>query len=183
MERRFTCCCTEPFTPSAAVCPACGALGLGAGQPKLLWYLAGHGPAASGSWRNILEIDPAAAVPHAGFLGKGGFVARSAQQGDRRADVVRLTEKGGAACAEWQECCRALERKMLPGLRAGRRSSFRNIWPAHTATCAERVCGGLRMKRFESGYSATFGPTGRPCVRRFPLWWWETSFGAHHSRC
>ena len=33
--------------------PHVARLGLGAGQPKLLWYLAGHGPAASGSWRNI----------------------------------------------------------------------------------------------------------------------------------
>ena len=111
--------------------PHVARLGLGAGQPKLLWYLAGHGPCRQRELAEYFEIDPAAVCRMLDSLEKGGFVARSAQQGDRRADVVRLTEKGGAASGR---CFRAL--------RAGRRSSFRNIWPAHTATCAERVCEG-----------------------------------------
>ena len=95
--------------------PHVARLGLGAGQPKLLWYLAGHGPLRQRELAEYFEIDPAAVCRMLDSLEKGGFVARRAQQGDRRADVVRLTEKGGAACAEWQKCCRALERKMLQG--------------------------------------------------------------------
>lgn len=60
-------------------------------------------------------IDPAAVCRMLDSLEKGGFVARSAHQADRRADEVSLTPKGRAACAEWQACCRALEQEMLQG--------------------------------------------------------------------
>lgn len=94
--------------------PHVARLGLGAGQPKLLWYLAGTAlpPAGAGG---IFRNRPRRCVPHAGFLGKGRLCCAQRAAGRPPADVVRLTEKGGAACAEWQECCRALERKMLQG--------------------------------------------------------------------
>lgn len=95
--------------------PHLARLGLGAGQPKLLSYLAGHGPCRQRELAGYFEIDPAAVCRMLDSLEKGGFILRSAQAGDRRADVVQLTEKGVAASKAWQQCCAELEQKMLQG--------------------------------------------------------------------
>ena len=56
-----------------------------------------------------LHVQPSSASKMAALLRSGGYLT------NERYGCLRLTEKGCAACAEWQECCRALEQKMLQG--------------------------------------------------------------------
>ena len=90
-------------------------LGLGTGQPKLSVYLAAHGACRQRELAQYFEVDPAAICRMLDSLEKGGFILRTAQEGDRRADVVQLTEKGAAASEAWRQCCAELEHEMLQG--------------------------------------------------------------------
>lgn len=95
--------------------PHVARLGLGTGQPKLIVYLAVHGPCRQRELAEYFEIDPAAVCRMLDSLEKGGFVVRTEEKTDRRADVVQLTQKGLDASKAWEQCCAELEHKMLQG--------------------------------------------------------------------
>ena len=81
-----------------------GALGLGPGQPKLLVYLAAHGPSTQRQIAAFFECDPGAVSRMLDALGRDGFV--TAQPGrDRRTRTVALTDRGLAAARSWDELC------------------------------------------------------------------------------
>lgn len=107
-----------------ALRPSLGELGLGAGQPKLLGYLRQNGPCGQRELADYCEIDPAAVCRMLDSLQKGGFVTRRADDQDKRRDLIALTQAGEAACAAWQERCRAMEEQMLAGFTPEERAHF-----------------------------------------------------------
>ena len=58
-------------------------LGLGAGQPKLLSYLADNGPCPQRELAEYYEVDPAAVSRMLDALERGGFVVRRPDQARR----------------------------------------------------------------------------------------------------
>ncbi len=99
-------------------------IGLGAGQPKLLGYLSVHGPCSQRELANYFEVDPAAVSRMLDTLERNGFLLRSEDQADRRADRIQLTEAGRRASKLWQERCRAMEQAMLRGFTDAERGQF-----------------------------------------------------------
>ncbi|WP_367924019.1 MarR family winged helix-turn-helix transcriptional regulator [uncultured Ruthenibacterium sp.] len=101
-----------------------GELGLGSGQPKLLGYLAQNGPSRQRQIADYFEIDPAAVCRMLDALCKSGFVTRRVDQGNRRADIVELTEKGYQAHLQWKEYCSQVEQIMLRDFSDEERTRF-----------------------------------------------------------
>lgn len=104
--------------------PHIGELGLGSGQPKLVAYLAAHGPCRQKELADYFEIDPAAVSRMLDIMRKAGFVTCRTDEHNRRSDVVELTEKGRKANERWQEYCREMENVMLQGFAAEEREVF-----------------------------------------------------------
>ncbi|HJD23384.1 MAG TPA: MarR family transcriptional regulator [Firmicutes bacterium] len=104
--------------------PFVGELGLGSGQPKIIAYLAAHGPCRQRQLADYFEIDPAAVSRMLDALDKGGFLTRQVDQTNRRADIVELTQKGRDASKAWQGHCREEEELMLEGFTPEEREQF-----------------------------------------------------------
>ena len=116
MERMFHMLLYRAFHAQRSVLrSAIGAIGLGAGQPKLLSYLAEKGSCSQREMADYFEVDPAAVSRMMESLERGGFVRRQRDQNSRRQDLVELTEKGREASDAWRERCRQLEKQMLRG--------------------------------------------------------------------
>lgn len=104
--------------------PCFGRIGLGAGQPKLLVYLDGHGPCRQKELADYFEIDPAAVSRMMDTLERGGFVVRRRDEASRRGDLVELTEKGRQAVQAWTEFCGQEEEQMLHDFTPEERQQF-----------------------------------------------------------
>ena len=104
--------------------PHIGELGLGIGQPKLLSYLASKSPCRQKELAEYFEIDPAAVCRMLDAMEKGGFIRRQTDEGNRRADLVELTEKGTAAYKTWMMYGRSMEERMLKGFSEQEKSQF-----------------------------------------------------------
>lgn len=96
---------------------------------------------------NYFEVDPAVVSRMLDTLERNGFLLRSEDQADRRADRVQLTEAGRRASKLWQERCRAMEQAMLRGFTdAERRAVCRLPFPrtSKPETSAEER-GGISL--------------------------------------
>lgn len=99
-------------------------IGLEVGQPKLLGYLAGHGPCRQRELADYFEIDSAAVSRMLDSLEKGGFVTRRMDEESRRSNLIALTDKGRQAQQRWQEHCREMEDIMLQGFSDEEKARF-----------------------------------------------------------
>ena len=99
-------------------------LGLGPGQPKLLGYLDSHGPCYQKELAAYFEVDPAAVCRMLDSLERGGFLVRQADENNRRADKISLTDKGREAFLAWKDRCRQEEEVMLQGFSQQEREQF-----------------------------------------------------------
>ncbi len=104
--------------------PSLVALGLGAGQPKVLAFLAARGPQSQREIADYFDVDPANISRMVESLERGGFVRRQADARDKRRDRVAVTEAGRSASAQWQARCRELEARMLRGFTPDEREAF-----------------------------------------------------------
>lgn len=100
-----------------------GELGLGPGQPKLLVYLAAHGPATQRELADFFECDPGAISRMLDALSRAGFVA-AAPGRDRRTRAVQVTKRGHAAAVAWDERCDEEEDAALAGFSPAERAQF-----------------------------------------------------------
>lgn len=107
-----------------ALRPHLGELGLGAGQPKVLGYLARNGPSRQRQLAEYCEIDPAAISRMLESMQKGGFVRRQADEQCRRCDWIVITDAGRAAYESWRGYCRQMEQQMLSGFTEEEREEF-----------------------------------------------------------
>lgn len=125
MERMFHMMIYRAFhAQRSCLRPHLDEIGLGAGQPKLLAYLAAHGPCSQRELADYFEIDPAAVSRMIDSLVKGGFITRAPSENNRRCGIVCLTPKGASANREWQISCQALEEKMRGGFTAEEKRQF-----------------------------------------------------------
>ncbi len=99
-------------------------MGLGAGQPKLIAYLAEHGPCHQQELANYFEVDPATVSRMIDSLKKGGFITQVADESSRRRNRIDLTERGREAASQWKARCRQLEDILLQGFDAEERKRF-----------------------------------------------------------
>ena len=115
-------------------------LGLGPGQPKLLVYLAVHGPSSQRELAEFFECDP---VPSRGCSTRwsAGFVV-SAPGRDRRTKAVTLTERGLSAARAWDEVCAGSRRSCSRASRPTRRAVFADLLSARGPICAARSTKG-----------------------------------------
>ena len=125
MEQRFHMLLYRAFhAQRSRLRPRLRELGLGPGQPKLLSYLDRHGPCRQKELADYFEVDPAAVSRMVEALQKGGFVARRADQGSRRGDLLELTPRGVEAAHAWEDRCREAEERMLRGFSPEERERF-----------------------------------------------------------
>ena len=101
-----------------------GDIGLGAGQPKLLSYLAEKGPCSQREMADYFEVDPAAVSRMLESLERGGFIRRQRDENSRRRGLVEITDAGQVALAAWRERCRQLEERMLADFTPEERTQF-----------------------------------------------------------
>ena len=121
--------------------PCLNQIGLEIGQPKLITYLANHGPCRQRELAEYFEIDSAAVSRMLDSLEKGGFVIRRMDEESRRSNVIDLTEKGRQACQEWRGHCRDMENIML--------SDFSDEEKARFADYLSRVYQNFRNRKKE----------------------------------
>lgn len=125
--------------------PRMAKAGLGPGQPKLLSYLAVHGPSAQCAIAKAFEVDGATVSRMLESLQKGGFVTVS-RGADGRTREAALTEKGHGALSVWEHACDEEEEAMLEGIGEEERAVL--------ASCLERMHENLvqaRRKEEEDG--------------------------------
>ncbi|WP_204831146.1 MarR family winged helix-turn-helix transcriptional regulator [Olsenella uli] len=121
--------------------PRVDGLGLGPGQPKMLVYLAVHGPSSQREVADFFECDPGAVSRMFDSLERAGFVT-SAPGRDRRTKMLALTERGQAASDAWDAICAQEEGVMLAGFSQEERAAFAgllarvraNLWRAIDGT-------------------------------------------------
>lgn len=97
--------------------PRMAKAGLGPGQPKLLSYLAVHGPSAQRAIAKAFEVDGATVSRMLESLQKGGFVT-VLRGTDARTREAALTEKGREALKAWEHACDEETEIMLSGITA-----------------------------------------------------------------
>ena len=76
--------------------------GLTRARAELIWRLAQHGAMTQRELSEALRCSPRNVTSLVDALEEDGFVARRPHPTDRRATLVELTERGGAATAGWQ---------------------------------------------------------------------------------
>lgn len=121
--------------------PYLGGIGLCIGQPKLLTYLSSHGPCMQRELAEYFEVDRAAVSRMLDSLEKGGFLVRRADESNRRAELVELTEKGRAVNEMWLVHCREMEEAMLRDFSDREKEAF--------AEYLSRAYRNLKEKRWE----------------------------------
>lgn len=99
-------------------------LGLGAGQPKLIAYLAEHGPCRQRELADYFEVDPAAISRMVESLEKGGFIAVEADKSNRRRKSLSATDRGREAARAWMAKRAQVEEIMLRGFSPEEREAF-----------------------------------------------------------
>lgn len=104
--------------------PCLGEIGLVVGQPKLIAYLADHGPCGQRELAEYFEVDSAAISRMVDSLEKGGFITRRPSAESRRRNSIELTEKGRQANEAWGKRCREMEKIMLQGFTPEEREQF-----------------------------------------------------------
>ena len=103
--------------------PKVDELGLGPGQPKLLVYLAIHGPCGQRELADYFETDPAAICRMTDALVRAGF-ATSMPGRDRRTRMLAVTGRGRMAAEAWERDCTSEEETMLAGFTPEERAAF-----------------------------------------------------------
>lgn len=103
--------------------PRIAELGMGPGQPKLVTYIAAHGPSTQREIAEFFETDPATVSRMLDALERSGFVT-SCQGRDRRTKAIGLTERGLSAADSWDAFCDEEQDVMLEGFSPEERERF-----------------------------------------------------------
>lgn len=119
--------------------PRIAELGMGPGQPKLVTYVAAHGPSTQREIADFFETDPGTVSRMLDALERAGFVTSCPGQ-DRRTKALALTERGLAAARAWDECCDEEQDAMLAGFSPEERERFADyLERAHANLCRARA--------------------------------------------
>lgn len=104
--------------------PGMAVIGLSPGQPKVLAYLSGRSNCMQKDIARALDIEPATVSQILSNMEQAGLIRRSDAAERRRAESVSITEKGSAACREWEELCRGIEKISLRGFSREEKERF-----------------------------------------------------------
>ncbi len=116
--------------------------GLTRARAELMWRLIQHGAMTQRELSEALRCSPRNVTGLVDALEADGFVARRPHPTDRRATLVELTRRGGAATGGWQVGYRDLAALLFADLDAPELSSF--------VTTLDRV-----LERLRGGAQAT----------------------------
>lgn len=119
--------------------PRIADLGMGPGQPKLVTYIAVHGPSTQREIADFFETDPGTVSRMLDALERAGFVTSCPGQ-DRRTKALGLTERGLAAAAAWDGICDEEQDVMLEGFSPEERRRFADYLERAHANL-RRACG------------------------------------------
>ena len=128
--------------------------GLGAGQPKLLAYIARHPACTQRELAAYYDLDAAGVSRMLDGLERSGSITVAPDPADRRAQHQRATPAGERSLVIWQGHCEQLEREMLAGFSPEERAAF--------AGFLERVYLNLRGKAPDAGPGVA--PASSPAV-------------------
>ncbi|WP_204618867.1 MarR family winged helix-turn-helix transcriptional regulator [Collinsella tanakaei] len=92
--------------------PSSRALGLGPGQPRILSYVAAHGPCTQREIAAHYYIDASAVSRMLDNLERGGFLQCEPGR-DRRSKEVSLTDLGRETIEAWDRTCEAVDDAMV----------------------------------------------------------------------
>ncbi|MDL2323576.1 MarR family winged helix-turn-helix transcriptional regulator [Ruminococcaceae bacterium OttesenSCG-928-A16] len=109
-----------------ALRPRMGSVGLSPGQPKILYYLAGHNNSMQKDIAIHCDIEPATVSRILNNMEEKGLIERTAAKGNRRAAAICITAKGRAANARWEEICSEVEQTELHGFTPEEKQAFEN---------------------------------------------------------
>ena len=128
------------FAQRAFLRPRLASLGMGPGQPKLLVYIASHGPVTQREVADYFETDPASVCRMLDALERSGFV--TVRQGkDRRTRELTVTDRGLAAAASWDLCCDEETDVMLAGFSPEERERFADYLERAHANLRDAIDG------------------------------------------
>lgn len=92
------------------------ARGLTPARANALWQVARHEALNQRQIADLLHVTPRNITKLVDELERGGFVTRTGHESDRRAVLVRLTEKGEAAAAQMESEATALAEELFGSL-------------------------------------------------------------------
>ena len=121
------------------------ARGLTRARSELIWRLQRQGPMTQREVSQALQCTPRNVTGLVDALQADGYVLREPHPSDRRATLVRLTERGIEAAAEWRRGYQDLANLLFADLGAAEFARF--------ATVLDRMLG--RMRAGSSAPSAT----------------------------
>jgi DNA-binding MarR family transcriptional regulator len=90
--------------------------GLTRARAEVIWRLGRHGPMTQRALSRLLHITPRSVTGLIDALEADGFVARGAHPTDRRATLVSLTDRGGAAARRMGAGYRELAQRLFGDL-------------------------------------------------------------------
>lgn len=128
--------------------PRAAELGIGQGQPKILVFVAAHGPVSQREIADFFELDPAAVSRSLDALERAGLVA-CAPGRDRRSKSVTVTGRGLETARAWELVCDEEREAMLSGFAPEEREAFMGYLERaranlRSAAARERAEGGER---------------------------------------
>ena len=104
--------------------PGMAAIGLSAGQPKVLTYLSRQNNCMQKDIAAALDTEPATVSQLLNNMDQAGLIKRSEPAERRRAESVSITEKGREWCAKWQVVCQDVEDISLQGFSENEKEQF-----------------------------------------------------------
>lgn len=85
------------------------------GQPEILEYLIHHGDCPQVEIAKEFGISPASIATSIKRMSKSGLIERTVDEANRRANKIRITEKGRLALEKGKEECERIEERMFSG--------------------------------------------------------------------
>lgn len=85
------------------------------GQPEILEYLVNHGDCPQVEIAKNFGISPASIATSIKRMSKSGLIERTVDEENRRANKIRITEKGKLVLEKGREECDRVDEKMFEG--------------------------------------------------------------------
>ena len=95
--------------------PYLDSIGLGPGQPRVLSYLAEHGESSQRDVAEFYSIDPGNVSRSVESLLRHGFITQAQCPGNRRANMIAITDEGRKVLKAWHDHGKEVDEVMLDG--------------------------------------------------------------------
>lgn len=106
--------------------PGMVALGLSAGQPKVLDYLSRRANCKQKDIAAALDVEPATISQILNNMEQAGMIKRAEPAKRRRAESVSITDKGMEYYEKWRLLCKEVEALSMKGFSQTEKEQFRD---------------------------------------------------------